>query len=229
MKKIGLTIAAAVLALPLGAQVAPTTGTAAPEAIDLTELQPFTHVAYIPAGADLSTIKFESVKAVKVATKTASITYGRYCGQAHREPGGSMFCPSVQDEYPVAAYRVTYSYRGPAMASDESGSTRFTFSVNMRPEDLNPAVLQTVSARKINRVAAAEDFKITTSRDLVPRTVIDDEKSTFCEGRYTDGGWIHLYVKCEDQAVYKTVMVPSDYITVKVNPVSSSTTVAALE
>ncbi len=187
------------------------------------------HVAYIPVGADLSTVKFESVKAVKVATKTSSITSASYCDQGYREPGGSIFCPSVQDEYLVPAYQVTYSYRAPAMGSDESGNTRFTFSVNMRPEDLDPAVLQTVSTGKINRVAAAEDFKITTSRGFDQRVVIDDQKSTFCDGRYTDGGWVHLYVRCEDTVAYKTVAVPSDYITVKVDPVSSPAAVAALE
>jgi hypothetical protein len=209
------------------ASVIPTRPARGGVVVETTDLQPFTHVAYIQVGADLSSIKFEGVKAVRVATKRFSITDKRYCGEGYREPGGSMLCPDVQDEYAVPAYQITYSYNGPAMGSDEYGNTRFTFSVNMRPGDLNATVLQAVSARKTSRAAAAEAFKITTSRSLVQRVVIDESNSAFCDGNYSDGVWTHTKANCEDKETYQTVTVPSDYIAVKVDPASPTATVAA--
>jgi len=37
--------------------------------VEITDPQPFTHVAYIPTGSGLSSIRIEGVKLVKVATK----------------------------------------------------------------------------------------------------------------------------------------------------------------
>jgi hypothetical protein len=186
-----------------------------------TNLEPFTHTAYIPAGADLSSIKFESVKATKVATARVSFANQRYCEAGFQEPGGSLYCPYVQDESPMPAYRVTYSFSGPPMASDEYGGTRFTFSVNMRPEDLSPAVRQAISERKLSRAAGAKFFELATARGLSQRVVIDEANSAFCDGRYTDGAWTHTKANCEEKVTYKTVAAPSDYIAVKVDPAST--------
>ena len=133
---------------------------AAPAVVETTNLQPFTNIAEIPVGSDLSSIRFEGIKAVKVATTRTSTTDERYCEQGSPEPGGSMYCPSMQDGTAMPAYRITYSYNGPPIGSDEYGSTHFTFSVTVRPEDLDPTVLQAVYARKMNRAAAREDLKV---------------------------------------------------------------------
>ena len=200
---------------------------AAPAVVETTHLQPFTNTAEIQVGSDLASIKFEGIKAVKVATERTSITDQRSCEQGSSEPGGSMYCPSVQDGSAVPAYRITYSYSGPPIGSDEYGNTLFTFSVTMRPLDLSPTVLQTMSARKRNRAAAAEDFKVTTYRELVPRVAIDEANSVFCEGNYIDGLWTHTDRNCEDRVAYKTVATPSDYITVRVDPVARMANLSA--
>jgi hypothetical protein len=195
------------------------------EVVEVTDLQPFTHVAYIPADADLSSIKMESVKAVKVATRRRSVTNKNYCDYVYRfsDPGGSMYCPQTTNESPVPAYRVSYSYKGKPMASDEYASTYslsvYSFSVYFRPDELNPALLQALSSGRVGRSSAAEFFQLTTSRGTVPETVIDRSKSRFCEGYYfVDGYWIHTNPKCEDVVAYKVIATPSPYITVKVNP-----------
>jgi hypothetical protein len=184
------------------------------------DLQPFTHTAYIPASADLSSIKFESVKAVKVATTRVVSADKGYCETGFQEPGGSLYCPSVRDGSSVPAFQVTYSFNGPPMSADEYGGTRFTFSVNMRPEELSPAVRQAISERKMSRQAGAKAFELSTSRGSVPRLVIDDANSVFCQGRYTDGAWSRNQTSCQDKVTYKTVAVPSDYVAVTVNPAS---------
>jgi hypothetical protein len=202
---------------PLAAPAVPAKDAAG---VEITDLHPFTSIAYVPVGSDVSSIRFESVKAIKVATRRTSTANQRYCGEGYQEPGGSMYCPYVEDGSPAPAYRITYSYSGPPMASDEYGNTHFTFSVSVRPEDLNPALRQTISTRKISRATAAEAFKASTSRGLVPRIVIDDRNSALCDGNYSDGLWIHADRNCEDKVTYKTVSVPSDYIAVKVDPAS---------
>jgi hypothetical protein len=89
------------------------------EVVEVTDLQQFTHVAYIPADADLSSIKMEGVKAVKVATRQRSVTSTGYCEYEYRfaAPGGSMYCPQTTNESPVPAYRVSYSYNPPCQYS----------------------------------------------------------------------------------------------------------------
>ncbi|MGA2722853.1 MAG: hypothetical protein ABSG79_10620 [Bryobacteraceae bacterium] len=196
--------------------------TAAPAGVETTQLQPFTNIAEIPVGSDLSSIRFEGIKAVKVATTRTSITDQRYCEGGYREPGGSMYCPSVQDGSAMPAYRITYSYNGPPLGSDEYGNAHFTFSVIVRPIGLSPTVLQMMSARKMNRAAAAEDFKVATSPGFVPRVVIDQANSVFCDGSYIDGLWTHTDRNCEDKVTLKTVATPSDYITVRVDPAAST-------
>jgi hypothetical protein len=198
-----------------------------PVAIEITYLQPFTNIAEIPAGSDLSSIKLEGIKAVKVATRRTSITDKGYCEGGYREPGGSMYCPSTQDGSLAPAYQVTYSYNGPAIGSDEYGNTHFTFSVNVRPEDLDPMVRQAISAHKMSRITAAEDFKLTTYRDLVPQVVIDEANSVLCAGNYVDGLWTQTDRNCEEKVTYKTVAMPSGYIAVRVDPAVSVANLSA--
>jgi hypothetical protein len=184
---------------------------------DAADLHPFTNVASIPAGADLSSIRFAGVKTVNVATKRVS--NGRYCEDS-QEPGGSMYCPSAKDLSPMPAYRITYSYDGPAMPSDEYGSTHFAFSVYLHPDQLDPAIREAISARRLNPADAAAHFKLTTYREPVTRVVIDKQNSTFCDGAYMDGSWSHADSKCEDKIAYKTVAEASTYVSVKIDPVA---------
>jgi hypothetical protein len=194
---------------------------AAPTRVETTHLQPFTNLAQIPVGSDLSSIRFEGIKLVKVATGRTSTTDERYCEEGYREPGGSMYCPSVQDGPLVPAYRITYSYSGPPLGSDEYGNTDFTFNVIVRPEELNPTVRQAIAAHKMSRAAAAELFKVSTYRDYVPQVAIDEANSVLCEGNYVDGLWTHTDRNCEDKVTFKTVAAPSDYVTVRVDPAAS--------
>lgn len=186
--------------------------------VEIAYLRPFTNVAEIPAGSDLSSIRLEGIKAVKVATRRIiSTTDKGYCAEGYRAPGGSMYCPSVQDGSFVPAYQITYSYNGPALGGDEYGSTHFTFSVNMRREDLDPAVIDSVSAHRVNRTVAAESLKLTTYRSLVPQIVIDEANSAFCAGNYVDDLWTQTDRNCEEKVTFKTVAVPSGYIAVRVD------------
>lgn len=201
---------------------------ARPEIVtQITDLQPFTHLIYIPAGSDLSSIKIEEIKPVNVATKRRGITNQRYCNQPWSDPGGSMDCRRTTDESLVPAYRVTYSYRGQPMASDEYGSTHFTFSVYLRPEEITPRLREVVSSGKVKRTSAAKFFAVTTWTDSVEGMVIDEANSTICDGNYWDGNWVRTTPKCEDHVAYRKIAMPSSYITVLVDPVSSRPEVPA--
>jgi hypothetical protein len=200
------------------------------EIVKISDLHPFTHIAYIPVEADRSSIKIESIKAVKVATKQRSVNPGD-CNELWAEPGGSRYCPLIMEESPVPAFRVTYSYRGPSTASDEIGrSTYFTFDVYFRPDEISPGVLRALSSGKIHRSAAAEFFQLTTTRDSIQQDVVDQANSTFCDGTYVDGSWIHTNPRCEDSITYREVVSASPYITVNIDPVPHSfeTTVAGI-
>ena len=48
--------------------------------------------------------------------------------------------------------------------------------------------------------------------------VIDDAKSHFCAGNLLDGSWTTSEANCKDQVYYKALVVPSDYITVRIDP-----------
>jgi len=190
-------------------------------AVEMTHLQPFANIAEIPVGSDLSSIRFEGIRLVKVAARRTSITDKGYCEEGYREPGGSMQCPSTQDGSLVPAYQITYSYNGPSIGGDEYGSTHFTFSVNVRPEDLNPTARQTISEHKMSQTTAAEAFELSTYRGLVPQVVIDDANSVLCAGSYIHGLWTQTDRNCEEKVSYKTVAMPSGYIVVRVDPAAS--------
>jgi hypothetical protein len=114
----------------------------------IEDLHPFTHFVSIPADSDPATIKFEKVKTTNVFRKVKSTSNPGYCEDLQfRDPGGSMYCPYVQEESSETAYEVTYSYHGQPLTSDEYGSRYFTFQVDFRPEELSPALRRAISAK----------------------------------------------------------------------------------
>lgn len=127
--------------------------------VQIKDSQPFTHLAQIPADANKGTIRFERVKVVKVPTRITYTMDPSYCEElAFRDPGGSMYCPSVQTGSPAVAYEVTYSYIGQSLASDEYGGRNFTFQVYFRPDELAPEVRQALAEKKWNRADLADTF-----------------------------------------------------------------------
>lgn len=71
---------------------------------------PFTHLAYIPADAELGTIRLEGVSRVHVPSWIMHTADANYCAEAaFRDPGGSAFCPSTGGVVSAVAYQVTYS------------------------------------------------------------------------------------------------------------------------
>ena len=59
--------------------------------------------------------------------------------------------------------------------------------------------------------------------------VLDEANSTLCDGDYVDGNWMHTNPRCEDTITYKEAASASPYITVNVNPVSSSIEMAVAD
>ena len=199
------------------------------DTVEVTDLQPFTHVAYIPVGASASSIRIESVKAVNVATKRRTVTSTRYCNQPWSDPGGSMLCQRITDESYVPAYRVTYSYSdwSGVMLADEIRNPYFNFSVYFRPDEISTTLREMLSSRKIKRANLAEFFALTTSWGSSQQVVIDQANSTICDGNYVDGNWVRRDAKCEDRIAYKKVATTSPYVTVRVDPGSSRVEMAA--
>ena len=195
---------------------APTEGR---ERVQISDLQPFTHIAYIPVDADLSSIKVEGIKMVKAATKVRSVTKPSDCDDPGGEPGAPLNCTRTTYQSRVPAVKVTYSYRAP---SDESGSAWSTFDVYFREDEISPRVRRALSTGKISRSAAAELFAISTVRGSVQQLVLDDTNSILCEGYYVDGSWVHTNPRCEDNVTYRKIASPSPYITVKVDSAPSS-------
>jgi len=156
-----------------------------------------------------------------VATKRRSVTNDRHCEESSAEPGGSPDCSLTTYEWPCPTYRVNYSFKGQPTASDEYGNAYFTFSVYFRPDELSPSLRRAISSGSISRTAAAEAFELTTSRDSVQRTAVDQPNSTFCDGNYLDGNWTRKDPKCQDDVAYKAVVSSSSYITAKVDPAFS--------
>jgi hypothetical protein len=190
----------------------------------IEDLHPFSHFASIPEDSDLASIKLEKVTAMKVFTARESSIDPGYCRDLQfRDPGGSMYCPYVQEESPALAYAVTYSFTGQPLASDEYGNREFTFQVYFRPEELPQALRTALSAGKVNRAELATYFELGTSRPAVRAAVIDNANSSFCDGNYMDGNWMQKDPKCQDKVSFKTVTISSNYITVRVEPVSLRT------
>jgi hypothetical protein len=113
------------------------------------------------------------------------------------------------------------------MASDEYGNTYFTFTVYFRPDEISPELRRVLSLGKVNRAAAAEFFQVTNYKDSIQQVAIDEANSTICDGNYVDGNWVHTSPNCEDGIAYTRVAIPSPFITVKVELVSSGKEAAA--
>jgi len=143
---------------------------------NVAKLNAFGHVAYLPSGTKLSSIQFVSVKTVKVRPSRTSDSDARYC-ESLTEPGGSMYCPVTQYEHPVPAYRVTYSYEGPPLTSDEYGATRFSFSIDFRPEEFVASARSLLSSGKVRRSEAAAMFSVTTSDMPAPSGISESNSS----------------------------------------------------
>ena len=179
------------------------------------------HVARIPVGSNLSSIRFEGVKTVLIPTQNKVSIDTRYCAEAAvRDPGGSMYCPAVEPETYVRVYQLTYSYEGQPLASDEFGNTHFTFNVYFRPEEIGPEAQKVLSQRHA-RPDAAELFELTTSTEWVARVAVDRDNSKFCNGNYADGAWAREDSQCKDTVNFKTISVPSEYIAVTVELAST--------
>jgi hypothetical protein len=182
-------------------------------------LQPFTHVVRIPADSDTGAIRFQNVKLVQVPTTITYVTNPEYCREvAFRDPGGSMYCSSARTGSPAAAYELTFSFDGRPLASDEYGNRNFTFEVYFRPDELPQDVRQEISNGKRDLRDFAGSFKVSASREPVQKIVIDSAESHFCARDLVDGSWTNGAANCKDQVHYKTLVVPSDYITVRVDP-----------
>jgi hypothetical protein len=180
-------------------------------------LQPFTHVALIPADSDTGSIRFQKAKMVQIPTTIAYTTNPQYCKDlAFRDPDGSN-CSTARTGTPVTAYELTFSYVGHPLASDEYGNHNFTFWVYVRPDELAPDVLKAISNGKRSRSDLAGSFKVSTSRESVRKIVVDEAESHFCHGNYL-GGWTPSDANCKDQVHYKALAAPSDDITVRIDP-----------
>lgn len=185
------------------------------------ELQPFTHVAYIPADADPTSIRFSKMRLVNVASKISYAFDRAYCEQlAFRDPGGSIACPSFHTDASVPAYEVTYSYVGEPLPVEDL-SRDFTFSVYFRMDELAPGVEKALSVGRKGRSEAATYFAVTTKRETIRQVVIDNQHSILCDGTYSDGAWTHTDPGCQDHIAYSIAAVPSGYLTVQVDPLAA--------
>jgi len=188
--------------------------TAGAEVEQISDLQPFTHIAYIPADADLSTIRIDTVKMVKVATKLGTVSNTRDCDDW---PGNPADCIRTRLESRVPALRVTYWYKAPSTTPEESVDAYYTFSVYFRADEIRPDLFRALSAGEVGRSAAAELFEVSTTRASIQQGVIDEANSTFCDGYYLDSDWVHSNPRCEDRVTYRQVASLSPYISVKVD------------
>ena len=177
------------------------------------QLNPYSHVATVPAIVDPSTIRFEKMRMVDVASKTKTTADAAKCkDQQFRDPDGSN-CQTTTVEERVKAIEAVYSFSGPVIASGEASPGRDTFSVYFRPEE----VRVDGPAEKLKRDQAASYFQVTTYRGTVAQKVIDKQNSHFCEGNYVDGNWMRKDPKCQDQVQYINQTVPSPDLTVQVD------------
>jgi hypothetical protein len=183
------------------------------QAGQLDQLSPFTHVASIPAIVDPSTIRFEKLRMVELASKTKTTTNAQDCkDRQFRDPDGTS-CQGIAVVERVKALEATYSYNGPVMSAGETIPGRETFSVYFRPEE----VAVDGRVEKLKRDQAASLFQVSTFRPMVEQKVIDKQRSHFCEGNYVDGNWVRKDPNCQDQVQYISQTAPSQYLTVQVD------------
>jgi len=147
---------------------------AAPLSAASEKLNAFTHVAFIPEGSDVGTIRFEKAKTVTVrATANDMKSCEQRALQEHRS--GSVDCPQAGSS--TAAYEITYSFKGEPMASDEYGNRHFTFQVYFRPDELPSAMRKALSgSSKQKRSDVAASFSVSTD---------DERRSTAPAGYIT--------------------------------------------
>ena len=173
------------------------------------ELDPFTHVAYIPATVDPKTIRFKRLKMVDLAAKTQTITNSQDCKErSFRDPDGTN-CEAVKVLERAKAVEADYSYLSPEYSTAEGEvipANRQTFSVYLHPDELPVSG----PVEKLNREQAEALFQVSTSRPMVQEKVIDKERSHFCEGDYVDGNWVQKDRNCRQQVEYTTRTVPSE-------------------
>jgi hypothetical protein len=171
------------------------------------EVDPFTHVASIPATVDPSTIRFEKLKMVDLASKIQTTTVADCKERQFRDPDGSN-CESIKVLERVKAVQADYSYIGPQLATGEgeTSPSRQSFSVYFRPDEL-PV---NGSVAKLNREQGESLFQVSTSRPMVQQRVIDKQNSHFCEGNYVDGNWVKTDSKCQENVQYTMRSVPSE-------------------
>jgi hypothetical protein len=179
----------------------------------MNEVSPFTHVASIPVGVDPSTIRFEKLKRVELATKTKTTTDLQRCKELQfRDPDGSS-CQTTTVEERVKAIEARYSFSGLELTTGEGIPGRDTFSVYFRPEEVDADG----PVEKLKRDQAAAMFQVVTYRPMVEQKLVDNKHSHYCEGNYVDGNWVHSDPKCQDQVQFMTQTVPSPYMTVQVD------------
>jgi hypothetical protein len=206
-------------AIALGSTVpAADAGTTAEDMVEVAagNTRPFTHVAWLPESADISSIKFEGIRTIKAATNLHETANSSYCRERSAEPGGSLYCPAITHESEVEAIEVRYSFNDRPMASDENGSTYYTFSVYFRPDEISSGLRLALSSGKFARTSSSDYLKVRTSRDSIRGTEIDRVNSTPCPGNYRDGNWISTNPRCEDRVAYREVPGHSPYIKVEV-------------
>ncbi len=180
---------------------------------------PFTHEANLPDGTNLSSVRFERVRLVRLATQVRSAPAGSSCEEAsNRDPGGSILCMDKGFQSLVSAYEVTYSYRGQPLASDEYGGTYLTFSVYLHPEEVDPDLSKRLSEHDLSKAAAARFFQLSTHRVSAQQIVVDEAASAYCRGNYVDGSWVRTDSRCADKVATRTITAPAEYITVRVDP-----------
>jgi hypothetical protein len=179
---------------------------------ETAELNPFSHVASIPANVDPASIRFEKLKTVDVASKTKVTTDPQHCKELQfRDPGTG--CQTTTVEERVKAIEAKYSFNGLAMGSGESVPGRETFSVYFRPEE----VVVDGPVEKLKLDDAAAIFQISTYRPMIEQKVVDKEHTKYCDGNYMDGAWVRTDSKCQDQVQFITKTVPSPNLTVQVD------------
>jgi len=178
-----------------------------------TETNPFSHSVLIPATVDPSTIRFEKLKAVELATKIQTTTNTQDCNERQfRDPDGSG-CQSVKVIERARAVEADYSYVGPELAAGETVPGRDTFSVYFRPEEVGVDG----SVAKLKRDQAAALFQVNTFHPTVEQKVVDKQNSRYCEGNYVDGNWVQKDKTCHDQVQYISKSMLSANWTVQVD------------
>jgi hypothetical protein len=196
--------------------LATSSSTAADSELRIPDLRPFTHYADIPAGFDTGSIRFEKVKRLELPIRIRFVPDPFACLD-----DASKDCQYKQAEFVATAYEVTYSYTGPPLASDEFGNRRFTFDVYFWDSELPAQLNQWLTSNKRNRADAGRYLAVKIYPEPMPRERIDDRQSSFCEGSFNNGLWIHSATKCEDRIVYAHTVPSSGYMTVRVDPVGA--------